>query len=219
MNSSKMIHSIATLQELQIDLHHPLPKTETPPSWISNQDHVIDILANYPKHSTPPEVYRKFHEEFTSRAQDEMHLYTDGSKTSTGVGIAVSSEDKPIRMYYMDSETSVFTAELMALVEATNIAIQTHTKVKIFTDSLSAVKAIKNINSKEYASIYIRNTAYKENGRIKIFWIPGHIGIPGNEMADALARQAAIFPNVKIPTQTSNQCKISIEKHLSKSQQ
>lgn len=46
----------------------------------------------------------------------------------------------------------------------------------------------------QYRTKYI-NKIQKENTIIKIFWIPSHINITGNERADKLAKEAIVSPN------------------------
>jgi len=101
----------------------------------------------------------------------------------------------------MDSRTSIYTAELTAIVQAIHLSENTDKKIKIFTDSLSAVKAIKNDDNSEYGAIYVREKIYEQNGKIKLIWVPGHVGIKGNTLADLAAKEAAKDPIIEIEAQ------------------
>jgi ribonuclease HI len=74
----------------------------------------------------------------------------------------------------------------------------------IFTDSLSSVKLIGNSYVKNQ-SINIHqiqsymNEIKDENRIISLGWIPSHRGIPGNEAADATAREATRSQIITIP--------------------
>ena len=98
----------------------------------------------------------------------------------------------------LTKETSIFTAELVAIIKTLDWIIDnkpTEKPINILTDSLSAAQAIENnsldsrpdlINEIQYKLYEIRQ--HKLN--ITITWIPAHVGISGNEKADKLAKSA-----------------------------
>ena len=65
--------------------------------------------------------------------------------------------------------------------------------IALFSDSLSSLIAIKTDNSASGSNTIneIHDIVDKLNVRIKLIWIPSHLDIVGNEMADCLARSAA----------------------------
>ena len=63
--------------------------------------------------------------------------------------------------------------------------------IAIFTDSQSLCTAL--LGSSPYLD-RIRNQINTVNSHLTIQWIPGHCDIPGNELADITAKEAASFP-------------------------
>ena len=88
----------------------------------------------------------------------------------------------------------------MAVCNATKFALEHRDKsINIFTDSLSLVQILANpkfsirINNfileiRANVAEFYRNNEFNTN--INIFWIPAHIGIEGNELADQTAKAA-----------------------------
>jgi len=79
----------------------------------------------------------------------------------------------------------------MALV--TIIRRSKHKKFVIFSDSISSLLAIHNIHLETgYVLKFIKEYTHLVNSgkTITLCWIPSHIGIGGNERADAAAKAA-----------------------------
>ena len=92
----------------------------------------------------------------------------------------------------------VFDAELFAIEKAFEIAwnnkqINTE-KIWIFSDSQAAIKKLKNSSLKagQYYVQSIRKWAKKLQNdyiQIQLEWVPGHMNIKGNELADKAAKK------------------------------
>lgn len=103
---------------------------------------------------------------------------------------------------------SVHAAELIGILYAINIVNKiavrrwtaSHARVRsatIFSDSMSALQAIRRPGNKSGQQIIHAILRAAENTKnhgtmIRLQWIPGHCEIPGNEIADQLAKEAAI---------------------------
>ena len=129
-----------------------------------------------------------------------FNFFTDGSKMEGGVGAAVYCRELGIRnSYKLPDDCSVFQAEILAAKMASDLALSSGTEnsqVNLFIDSQAAIKAISA--DQTYSSIV---QACRESlgrlctGRkVHIYWVRGHIGVEGNEVADELAKQGVLMP-------------------------
>ena len=94
---------------------------------------------------------------------------------------------------------SVYTAECLVVELAVDYANRDPTKsYLICTDSLSLVQSLKAAPFLSNSNRYIYNIRkelqqFKANtmaNSITIMWIPAHVGIVGNEIADKVAKKA-----------------------------
>ena len=127
-----------------------------------------------------------------------VHICTDGSKSTEGVGFAAvfpntTSGGKLAR------EASIFTAELYDAINAAVHEILKGTidgnRFTIFSDSRSALLALRSDSSlspilAETKELIRR--AEEDNIIIDLGWVPGHVIVRGTEKADAAAKDAAL---------------------------
>ncbi|CAI6372478.1 unnamed protein product [Macrosiphum euphorbiae] len=94
---------------------------------------------------------------------------------------------------------SIYTAEALAISHALDIIKQDSiNKSIILSDSLSTFKSIQNHYQPNSISQKIQNqiSFLQTNAQtISLIWIPSHIGIPGNELADTYAKQSISSPH------------------------
>ena len=87
----------------------------------------------------------------SSSYHDHLHIFTDGSKDTDKriVGCAyVIPELKITRSFKLGGDLSIFSAELVAIIEALKwVKENKPDKVVILTDSLSSIRALKSGNS------------------------------------------------------------------------
>ena len=132
------------------------------------------------------------------------HIFTDGSKTPNGATTAAIyvKWKKTVTTWRIPAECSVATAELLAIYQAVLLYKRENlTNGVIFTDSKSALQIIAN--SSNWGDNYLGALiAQNINTKTTLQWVPSHLGIKGNEIADRathLAHSAAEIESLPIP--------------------
>ena len=137
---------------------------------------------------------------------------------ATGWELPHSSPMEPRNLSDYQTNLQFYSAELRALLLALEL-IEGSTKKHfiIFSDSLSAMQALKNPHPDhplvgEILSWHTNITVHLE---LSIFfcWVPGHIGIRGNEQVDDLAKLAVNLDSSEEPMLFKD-LKPSINEHL-----
>jgi ribonuclease HI len=132
-----------------------------------------------------------------------VQIYTDGSGIKEGIGAAMYRHtDQHIEQRYLgkNSESMVYSGELEAIhMVIIHIKDLTQMESRIFSDNQAAMKSlikpkrqsgqaiIKRILD-EIDALYLARSTYA----LQLAWIPGHVGIEGNERADQAVKSAAI---------------------------
>ncbi|XP_076439394.1 uncharacterized protein LOC143278477 [Babylonia areolata] len=166
------------------------------PPWTFTTPEVRFDLASYRKDTTSSLAYRTYFSELCHKFPTFQGIFTDGSKSEDGVAASAfcpAFPDRPSTEHIL-SDSSVYTAELTALVLGLKMVLSSKQKrFMIFSDSLSALEAIacRNITHPKLLEFYETFTlATKKGYEVVLAWVPGHVGIRGNERADLLARNA-----------------------------
>ena len=163
---------------------------------IANFSNIIDFSTGYilQKVENPKEKLT----ELLSKFPAEENFYTDGSKIGdrpVGAASFAYSQNSCIKIQ-LPYETSIFTAEAVAIREILKYILEQELKVvNILTDSQSVLKSLYSLSIKEksYIIYEIRDLLMhlQNNGiSVQLIWIPSHKGITGNELADSLAKDA-----------------------------
>ncbi|GBN63071.1 hypothetical protein AVEN_116877-1 [Araneus ventricosus] len=183
----------------------PLPEEQPPPPWSNFNIYHIDDLSNLLKQDTPHFVYLQLFYHHRQCYRDFKTAYTDGSKAGSHVGSAAvfNNLTKSERLH---SYCNVFTSEIYAIfMVLVKISICNDKKWIIYTDSRSCLEALLHISRRSHPlvnRIFNLYTSLLEKGyNISFCWIPGHIGIVGNEKADIAAKEARriTWPYVPLP--------------------
>ena len=117
-------------------------------------------------------------------------VYTDGSKSDVSTACAFVTANRDYK-FALPPAATVFTAELTAILKALSIVCPTTRRLVVCSDSLSSLQVLRDIYSK---NILVRDilcaihTLWARGIEVFFIWVPSHVGIPGNELADEAAR-------------------------------
>ncbi|KAL5243959.1 hypothetical protein ACI65C_011369 [Semiaphis heraclei] len=105
------------------------------PSWRFPTFLVDTSLADYSKKQTLNIIYKNVFNEIMESSPSSSQIYTDASKTNSGVAIAIINGDQSLS-YKLPDQNSIYTAEYFALLEGVHLAIQLpDSTINICTDS------------------------------------------------------------------------------------
>lgn len=178
------------------------------PSWSIDPPCVNLNLANYHKSDTKPALYTKlFQDMIESKYKHFSILYTDGSKTATGVGAACVF-NSVVTKASLPKESNIMTAEMHGIrIALTTIKSKPVGKYVIMTDSKSTLSLIENMtfeNDTTRRIVHCIDELCVSGRYVELCWIPSHVGILGNNMADAAAKSAAHTEAEFVPIHHSN---------------
>ena len=142
--------------------------------------------------SNPEKCRFEFLEMKNTIYKDFIEIYTDGSKIEnrTGCAYVVNGIAQKVRL---TKYSSVFSSELYAILKSLRyIRKNANNKFVIYSDSLSAIQSIKSNRNQTSLNIRISDILNKIKKKTIVFeWIPSHVNIAGNEMADMGAKGAS----------------------------
>jgi ribonuclease HI len=188
------------LNQLMVDASFHLPVVYpmgigTTAPWVTGRPTILTGLMSNSKSTTSTLVYRKRFAEICCDYKDFVQIFTDGSKVSNAVGSAFISGSNISHGFKLNSQASIVTAELYALLQALTHVVS-HREEKAFlvcSDSFSSLQAIDTLYSPHtlVQGIHSLLASLSTKGvRVVFCWVPGHVGIQGNELADVAAKAA-----------------------------
>ena len=164
-------------------------------------------LCEFPKNQTPQGIYTEEYQKLNDQLyRNHIAIYTDGSKEEIGVGAEVVCEGI-VRTSSLPIEASVFSSEMHALNIALDvISMKVENEFMIFSHSLSVVRGLQVhcYNSSIRRLIHRIYNLQMTGKTLCICWIPSHIGIEGNELADAAAKATSKRPEEPISTRNTD---------------
>jgi ribonuclease HI len=139
--------------------------------------------------------------------ENTISIYTDASAipngNSTGIGVGLVAVDLFGHQIHQSKSNLgpsqlVYNGELEGIAQAVEHAshmAQPGQIFQIYSDNQAALHRLKNLSDEPGQECQIRATlatelAISKGATISINWVPGHTNVPGNELADSLAKEA-----------------------------
>ena len=177
--------------EVELDAISVVRSPECPP-WLLQQPNILFNLSDLRKGDTCPLIFQRMLQELFSRFSRHRKVYTYGTKEDKRTAISFVYDDHEFSCRIND-EASICTAELLAIEAAVDYIYESSDEeFMIITDSLSSLQALKSqkLNNPIVSNILHMCHYLSRHKDIVFCWVPSHIGIQGNELADVLAKAA-----------------------------
>jgi ribonuclease HI len=181
------------------------PVLQKSPPWRNGNIEVdLSLTRTIDKRTMSPEIQKMYALELIDRYRHHTCIYTDGSRYEDTSAAAVVIPDIGYRrILRLADSSSVYATELTAIRDAIDWISEHRTQqmdtFAIFTDSLSAAESVKVQTSDSRPTLMMEVIdSINKLGRtnVNLVWIPSHVGIRGNEEADAAAKEGLNLPTV-----------------------
>ncbi|MEO0899768.1 MAG: ribonuclease HI [Bacteroidota bacterium] len=137
-------------------------------------------------------------------------MYTDGSSLGNpgpgGYGVVLSAGKHTKELSAGYRLTTNNRMELLAVIVGLEALKKDNLEVEVYTDSRYVQQAVekgwvfgwekKNFKDKKNPDLWKRFLPIYRKHRVRLKWVKGHAGIPGNERCDELANEAARWSNL-----------------------
>lgn len=156
----------------------------------------------YPNNINFTTTYNNITSSIPNLQNNNLHIFTDGSKTESGTGYAILAiKDYKIistKLRKLHKLNTVFQAEASAIEESILIFQDSQEEIiEIYTDSLSSILSLQNILPKSKIINKILKICEDTSHKIINFhWIKAHCDSIGNEQVDKLAKLATSIDEI-----------------------
>ncbi|GBN55468.1 putative RNA-directed DNA polymerase from transposon X-element [Araneus ventricosus] len=171
--------------------------------WNSHGLNFLNPFKTFDKANTAPEIYQLLYADHREVYQNFIPIFTDGSKCSSCTSFACVFINSTLS-FQLHPSCSIFTAEITAILHAlSQISSGPPDNYIIYSDSLSALESMTSLNRFSHPLTFnileLHDRLTTKGFTILFCWIPSHVGISGNELADNHARSATNSLNSPVP--------------------
>ncbi|GFX88551.1 putative RNA-directed DNA polymerase from transposon X-element [Trichonephila clavipes] len=162
------------------------------PPWDIQIFNYHSPFSGYHKAGTADIIYQQLFSFHRSKYSKYVTVYTNGSMTAGHVGCGVVFNNT-ILNFTLHNSMYVFSAELTAiLVALQHIIVSNHRHFCVYTDIVSALESLHFSTEHRHPTVIeillLLRKLERKGFDIIFSWVPGHVGILGNEQADTAAR-------------------------------
>ena len=189
------------------------------PPWASRHYRVV-LPPHNPKQAHPSILKQEAYARISRlRSASSRLYYTDGSAESDGKAGAAFVTTGVTVSHRLPDQSSAFQAELVAILYALQHASTSPVaNVHVLSDSISALQAISSLRKTDNITLLssIQDhlvILHRLNSTVTLHWVPGHVGVKGNEDADKAARAGCALPapTVHVP-RSLHSIKVAVHK-------
>jgi ribonuclease HI len=183
-------------------------KLSSTPPWHFKPVDVDLSVADKIRKDDQPEVIKQAALEHYDNYSEHIKIYTDGSKSDSGlVGAAFYVKDYNERYSFrLSNKLTIYTAELISIkqsliwIQKMQSIFKSDSQIAVFSDSKSALESIKSEQSKLRPNLLVNimQILTKLSVSVTFVWIPAHVGLSGNEVADQLAKSALLHTSIDL---------------------
>ena len=174
----------------------------------------IDLTLHPSKKSDlPPKAWQVYFKDLRLLYPTRTPVFCDGSKTAERTAAGSWSTDFNL-VARLNKSNSIFTAELFAIFITLKYLESKDGLFILASDSLSSLKALQHAHSKShYLVLKITQLLAVTQNKFILAWVPSHMGIEGNELADKIAQEALLLPHALPITLSDQELKEIISTH------
>jgi len=193
----------------EAEARQPIRFYEYPPDMEFNSVSIKPDLEGSTGRHDDPDTIRAATIEAINKWDSDLTIFTDGSavagcKDGGSAAVIFIQDDGEQRSETVMRKGAPFTSSFEEECEAMHSAFtwidencDSRSRPIILTDSQSLCKSLLGYDP---AVDTLRSKLASCTATVRIQWVPGHCGIPGNEAADAAANEARTIPGPRRPT-------------------